>query len=430
MLLVAAIVLVLLVPEPATAHGGSRGIGDVDTIGPGRTLPGHDFDPACEERRTNYDVGYWTYPIYPPPLFEIYPYADVDPAYYCEESSNDGSSKSTDLSYVGLASNAGYDTIWGSADDRLVATIDVNGIVPMPGDPRTAFDGPRDTSPERWTGATYFVLFNNYDKQIDRPNPLAGCIQHSGVAKFDQQRHWSDGYYKFLAISSAWTGTDWVVTPSVGTYDPTPSGGFQFTDLANEAGMRGPDGVSGSGDDEFGYSVTRYGSPGRTRLQLWVEGNVEHADPTCTSGVFTETFANHAPGPFSYSYAGDRIGNVFGLTTADLTVGLPVTVPTGTICREWLEFLVPCGNDIKVVARFLDYADNTHQWAGGDVYTPGIFDRVDNLGDGIQCPTPTFGGALPENPVAAQDVACQIDDDGLGNLALAEFHKSGYDFIY
>jgi hypothetical protein len=58
-------------------------------------------------------------------------------------------------------------------------------------------------------------------------------------------------------------------------------------------------------------------------------------------------------------------------------------------------------------------------------------DPVDTLGEGTACPTPTFGGMLPPNPMFTPGVACHIDDDSFsrGSL-LAEFWDTPFSFIF
>ncbi|HEX7165835.1 MAG TPA: hypothetical protein VF230_02530 [Acidimicrobiales bacterium] len=302
---------------------------------------------------------------------------------------NDGSSSATDILSVELETAAG---------PRLVSTMVINGVVPAPGAGLpTDFDG----SDATFNGGTYFTLFHNKDKQTNNDNLGSGCSRTGGGRVRDQNGHWADGYYFYLAVNVSFDGTAWVYTPMVGHYDPSPDGAFFFYDLSTEPSMAGL------------YSMTRTVSGGDTTLELSVDPRVRISDVTCTGGVFVHELAA----------SGDRIANVFGLTTADRSVILPVTVPLSLIGEP----------DLRAVGGTTSWSDCTN-FKGGttEVCSEGVTPGTpDTLGDGPTCPTPTVGGTLPDNPlwVANPNQACQIDDDAVGNAVLAEFRQSGWDFI-
>ncbi|HEX7168514.1 MAG TPA: hypothetical protein VF230_16150, partial [Acidimicrobiales bacterium] len=320
---------------------------------------------------------------------------------------NDGSSTSTDIL------SASLDAVTVGGQKTLRATIVVDGPVPAagPGLP-TDFDGPDPT----FVGGSYKVMFQNKDKQTNGDNPDTGCDRLDGGRLRDQHGHWADGYHWYLGFSVTYDGTGWSHTSMVGVYDPSPGAAFSFI--------------------EYGSStVTAVGTD--TRIVVDVPSVVETPDALCVGGAHKwdlaaegadnrkgaypgGTFAN----PPGYTYgSGDRIDNVSALSTADQIVVLPVTVPLS---------LVPGESDLKAIGGFVYFADNTNQQSNGQVvYSGGTVGVTDTLGPGPACPTPTFGGTVPQNSLwqANQNQACHIDDDAVGNTLLSEFRAAGYGFV-
>ena len=96
------------------------------------------------------------------------------------------------------------------------------------------------------------------------------------------------------------------------------------------------------------------------------------------------------------------------VTTGDSVVTSPVTIPLSALCGPTNGEL--CFSDLTSIGGFVTYADTTTgtSTAGlAGTNTTGIaisggalgwFYSADTLGPGTSCPTPTFGGYLPENP--------------------------------
>jgi hypothetical protein len=341
----------------------------------------------------------------------------------CEGISRyDGSTESTDFGEVGLAST-GVDNP-GPADNQLLATWLTDAPLPLAGstcNPATADADGGPTPPpggpicpdlpnNSFVGFGYKAMYQVPARQNNTPtNGVGGgCTRvGTGGAVFDQHEHWLDGYHFFIGFDVVWDGTEWIHSAQVGEYDPSPDGAFFFTEL----GVSSASGVWTDSDPsaQFGthWSVS-YG-PGN-RVSVTADGVLGSANINCANGVFHTV----------YFKDGDTIANVKGLSTADSTVTLPMTVPLS---------LVPGFSDITSVGGFIFYSDITpgnsmNSGVAGSAldsqdlgirtnvsYTGGFLGISDTLGDSPACPTPTFGGTLPTNPLLNPAVGCQYDDD-------------------
>ena len=126
-----------------------------------------------------------------------------------------------------------------------------------------------------------------------------------------------------------------------------------------------------------------------------VTGIVETADDLCVGGVYTKDYAaDSRPGPYSTNYSGDRLVNIFGVTSGP-------------------------GGEGDCTRRAAPHESQ-------DVCSPGAV-PVDTLAPTATCPTPTLG-VLPPNPFWApnQNQPCMLDDDIVGNAVLREYRPSGY----
>ena len=355
----------------------------------------------------------------------------------CQDGSGlsiyDGRTEATDILGVHLASTTA---------GQFVATCELDQIVPA-GDPNPfALDRPADV----FTGTSCKVMFQN--PRVENNVPSIGCARvGTGTAVFDQHGHWADGFHFFIGFNQSWNGTRWIHSAQLGEYNPAPDGGFPFYELGTN------DGSGWTG----GANVTIAGST----VTITASGIFTVADANCASGRFTVAFAR----------PGHPITNVKGLTTADVTYTLPVTVPFS---------LAPGFSDTTSTGGYTFFSDVT---AGnsrnvgsvgtllrpnmvGVSYSTGILERnrggatlfgqssqvrdagsspqpdpFDTLGEGPRCPTPTFGGLLPSNPLWVPDQACHIDDDNIpgpsGNIDpgergtfLPEFWDTNFGFTF
>ena len=97
------------------------------------------------------------------------------------------------------------------------------------------------------------------------------------------------------------------------------------------------------------------------------------------------------------------------------------------------------GSAEGTVGGFVFFVDSTdgNSTAGllnsnisGISYTGGAVGVQDTLGPGPTCPTSTFGGALPQNPLFVADTACHINDDGIARGSfLSEFWDTTHGFV-
>ena len=285
--------------------------------------------------------------------------------------------------------------------------------VPGPGS-TTPFDLPSPT----FNGANYYSLFQNEMAQTNEPtNPAGGCTRAgTGGPVYDQHGSWRDGHHFFTNYAISWVGGRWVHSAQVGEYLPGPDGGFTYHELGTNSGggwvNSNPYMIKG-----VNWDVEVISDGDGTALRITVDGIVKTPDANCAEGYFKT----------AYVKAGDVISNAKAMTTANAVVRLPVAVPElpdtcalfgGMICAQQLV------EDTVQLGGFVHFADTTDgaSTAGrlganirGIAYTPGLASAgiIDTLGAGPTCPTPTFGGTLPKNPLFVPDTACHIDDDGV-----------------
>lgn len=301
--------------------------------------------------------------------------------------------------------------------------------LPQPGS-RVQPDGTEatlDTPSPAFTGVNYYNLFQNKSVQNNVPtNPKGGCTRvGTGTPVYDQYGSWKDGHHFFTNYSVSWDGEKWVHSAQVGEYDPRPDGGFLFYELGTNSG----DGWTSSNP------YMRYGIEWNVLVE---ESDAGTAITVEADAVFRTPDNNCAEGFFKHAYVnpGDTVGNAKGVTTANMVVTLPVSVPLSLACTTGLV----CASDLHTVGGYVFVGDVTNgsSTAGGlganisgISYTAGAGNLgvADTLGDGPTCPTPTFGGLLPTNPLFTPDVACQIDDDSISRgTLLSEFWETTQNF--
>lgn len=326
--------------------------------------------------------------------------------------------------------------IHGPSNVQLQASCTLGApIVPAGSTTRNAVDLPA-AIPFQATGCK--VMFQNPARENNAPtNPVGGGCPRFGGVVFDQHAHWLDGFHFFIGFTQTWNGAQWVHSAQIGEYDPSPDGGFPFIELGINAGNGW---ISSDPFASFGthWNVSIAGST----VTVSVDGTVSSADATnCWNGVFNRVFAR----------AGDLIDNIKGLTTADVLLTLPVTVPLN---------LGPGLSNITTAGGYMFFSDTTagNSWNVGSVgnvlrpnisniaFSTGVVERnrgagsviqdqeeptrasdggggsqpgprpsdpVDTLGESPACPTPTFGGLLPRNPWMSTDFGCHYDDDNV-----------------
>jgi hypothetical protein len=347
-------------------------------------------------------------------------------------TSYDGSTAATDLYEVTMDSTA----LGTNNDVQLGAEFLVAGVAPMPGtttcNPQVGGPGCFDLPNNQFVGAGYKALFQSLNRQNNLPtNPVGGgCFRNPTGVVIDQHGHWLDGYHHFIGIDVVWDGAKWIWSAQIGTYDPSPDGAFFFNELGTASStdsLGQPVWVNADPAAQYGthWSVTAKITLGLLLFRVLVHGRLPSANINCLPGTNFFTV---------YAKAGDPITNIKGLSTADSTVTLPVTVPLS---------LVPGFSDITSVGGFIFYSDITHGNSknfgvgeilashGGDdpstlcvnegtlgnrpcvSYTGGLLGISDTLGDSPSCPTPTFGGTLPTNPLLNWTLGCQYDDDNI-----------------
>jgi hypothetical protein len=333
----------------------------------------------------------------------------------CLIGTYDGSTESTDFNAatVGLESNQ-VDTLNSPSDTQLVATFAVDGPIPAAGstcNPQIGGAGCADLPDNSFVGVGYKVLFQVPARQNNTPTNAVGggCPRNPVGQVFDQHEHWLDGYHFFIGFDAVWDGTKWIHSAQVGEYDPSPDGAFFFTEL----GVSSVPGVWSSADPAAQFGTHWDVTVGASAVRVTVDGVVRSADSVnCADGMFNTVYAKN----------GDLITNVKGLSTADSTLTLPVTVPLS---------LIPGFSDITSIGGFIFFSDitlgnsantgvvgSTLETADlgireGVSYTGGFLGISDTLGDSPSCPTPTFGGTLPTNPALNPAVGCQYDDDNV-----------------
>jgi hypothetical protein len=324
--------------------------------------------------------------------------------------------------------------------------------IPKPGDTATP-DGTAatlDLPSRNFVGANYYNLFQNKSVQTNVPtNPVGGCPRiGTNTPVFDQYGSWKDGFHFFTNFGVSFVGNKWIWSVQVGEFDPGPSGGFLFYELGTADSVDSFNNPIWHDADPLmvkgvNWDVNVTSSPAGTAVGVWVDGIFQTSDTTnCATGAF-----KHA-----YAKPGDIIANAKGLTTANLVLTLPVTVPLSILCDVTGGLI--CEQDLTTVGGFVVTSDTTDgnstggllgSASGGaignipgialtrgliDNHT-GLIDLPDTLGDGPTCPTPTLGGLLPGNPLFTPDTACQIDDDTIARgTILSEFWDTAHGFTF
>jgi hypothetical protein len=229
--------------------------------------------------------------------------------------------------------------------------------------------------------------------------PKACTDKVTGKPVYDFQEHWLDGYRHYLAAEFTYDGTKYNIRPQIGTYDPSPDGGYGYVDLPAETGMAGKYNVSINGNTIDITVVTKV---------------TEKDDVTCAEGVLTSDWGS----------PGQVIGDATALTWLNQSVVLPVAVPTSTVDKT--TGVDVFGSDIQSVGGLISNSD--FATVGGiDAYNMGVlpFPNPDNAGDGPTCPTPTKGGTLPRNPLFKDGQPCQID-----NPTGQHYNRTGLNFVF
>jgi hypothetical protein len=385
----AAITALALTSTPAQA--GSTSVADPSGV---------DFDAACRQR----------HPQAPPAAPDDVPSPGANAN--CLAGTYDGSTEATDVRGCSLSSN-GVDNA-GPSDTQLVATCSTDGPMPPAGgtcNPAFGGAGCPDLPDGSYVGYGWNVMFQVPARHNNQPtNPAGGgCASPVTGQAYDQHGHWTDGSHFLIGFAVTWRRGRWVHSAEIGAYDPSPSGGYVFTDLGTNDGSGW---VDADPNMTFGtnWDVT-YGAGGHPTVT--VDGVVGEADAVnCANGVF---YAVHAK-------AGDGVVNVKGVSTASNTIVLPVTIPLS---------LIPGFGDVTSVGGFLFYSDVTPGNSAnqgvigtaleslglgireGVAYTGGFLATSDTLGESPACPAPTFGGIQPPNPFANTAVGCLYDDDNV-----------------
>jgi hypothetical protein len=326
----------------------------------------------------------------------------------------DGSTESTDFSSVQLESVGG----------DLKATFDTDKNIPAAGSTNI---NDADLPAANFVGFGLKALFQNPRTQNNRPTS-GGCARIGTGVVLDQHGSYKDGYHFFLAFDVSWNGQKWIHSAQIGEFDPSPDGAYFFQELGTNDGSgwvnADPNMTTWSASVSAGGVVTVQSS-----------GHVTRSDSTnCASGIYTEVYAS----------TGDTIVNVKGISFANSTVTLPVTAPLSVLCGPSGGEV--CESDLTSVGGLISTSDVTagNSTAGlansnitGISSTGGAIGGTDTLGDGPTCPTPTFGGTVPPNPLlqsgppsAPWDTPpCQIDDDAAGRGSLfSELWDTAYSF--
>jgi hypothetical protein len=428
----AAALLVLTLPGSPAQAVGSTSMSDPSGV---------DYDAAC-----GVDVSLSA----PPPNSYASPFGSG-----CfGVSLYDGSTEATDLngtSAVTLAS----DTL-----GHVIGSCTIDGRLPAAGMPSLPPPQPLDTPSAQFLGAGCKVMFQNRSVETNVPtNPSGGCARLGvGNPVLDEHGSWKDGYHFFVGFEVNWDGLKWIYSAQIGEYDPSPTGGFIFNELGTKDGngwhSANPYHPYGTGLDQWNVSIT---GTGPTTITVTAPGIYRLGDTLdCQEGFFKTVYAK----------PGDSIASVKGVTTANDVVTLPVTVPLSLTCDLIGDIL--CLDDLTTVGGLLFFSDVTDgdSTAGlfnsnirGVAYTTGVAKRAisnewinvlgylqhlldttpvyginevpDTLGPGLTCPTPTFGGLLPTNPLFTPDTACQIDDDSIARGSfLPEFWDTVHGFTF
>lgn len=398
------------------------------------------------------------------------------------ETGYDGNTESTDLASVSLSSGTNAST----GRQQLVASWTVGHPIATAG---STTRGSVELPDADFTGTTYFALFRNKSKQTNTDNIEGGC-RHIGTDRRIRDQHgaWQDGYHFFVAFGQNWDGIRWVHSAQIGEYDPSPDGGFLFTELGVNDGIDDDgDGSAWDATDTLdmphgsSWLVTTSGSS----VTVSVDGIVLQANELCDRVVQSPysglPYVEHAAYRTAYATPGDVIADVKGLTTANKLRTLDSTVVLTDRCDgSGTSLLDICQPDLRTLggyAAFSDTTSGTSYSAGGlctcvypawvearrdDIpgiaYTPGLygslgahalneslvrpwsselddhrgsFGPLDTLGDGMTCPTPTLGGLIQQNPLFTSNQSCQIDDDTVARgWFFGEFWETVHSFIF
>ena len=380
---------------------------------------------------------------------------------YCSPNTTyDGGAESFDLRGVDLTNDA---------SGRLVARFSLDQGVPLPGDLlpplfNAAFDSPDNS---RFTGGSYFALFQNYasetwvprfacrrntehvlgiDSGVRVPPDNMGPSLDPTNTKGDYVYHrWgaaADGFHFFVGFDASWDGRRWVWRVYLGEYFPGAKTGFRFWDLGSaqnhSAGI--PTWTSANPNHTYGTGV------GQWEVSYDFVNNPK-VITVRAPGVYQEQSSMcHASTPnylYDFARAGDSIRHIKGLTTANTTATPHLPHEP---CRRTED--PHCSSDVTPIESFA-FADTTQgqSMAGlfgtnttGIAYSYGSERGSDTKGPGPSCPTPTYGGFFDENPLWLANnspstppggVACHIDDDPVARgSSYPEWWETGSNFTF
>ena len=268
----------MAVTNPSLVHAGSTGT----ILDPS----GVDYDAGCQASTA----------ITPPPANSI---ASPSGTGCPGVSLYDGSTETTDLRSVTLETT-------GTNGHSVKATFVVDGAVPVAGSTNiNEGDGPAPG----YNGFGYRALFQNKDRQNMTDDPAGGCTRATGGREDDLHSPWEHGYHFFVSYSAEWDGLRWVHRARVGEYSPAIDGGFGFIDL----GSTNASGAWTNADPAMaGLWSASVSGTGPTTITVEYTGVIRESDVRCAGGVYGN--AHVTPG--------DRIANVKGLSTTDLSTEL------------------------------------------------------------------------------------------------------------
>lgn len=300
----------------------------------------------------------------------------IDPLLTQNEAAKmrNGASQSTDITGWSLSNT------FINGHPALRAVITVVGPLPS-GSDLTAFRSPYPV----FNGATYMITYQNKNTQINSYGLPPACTNKAtGQPVYDFQEHWMDGYRHYIGAEITWDGTKFNANPMLGTYDPSPDGGYGFYEISHEAGMAGKWALNISGNTIEVIIATKL---------------TQKDDVNCAGGILTTDLGS----------PGHNIANVAAMSWLNQTVVFPVPIPTGTV--ESTVGVDVVGGDIESVGGLISNSDFT-TLGGLDAYDMGLlpWPNPDNAGDGPTCPTPTFGGLAPRNPLFREGQPCQVDN--------------------
>jgi hypothetical protein len=327
-------------------------------------------------------------------------------------STYDGSTASTDILDVSLSTNG---VSHGTSTTQLIASCTLDGSLPPAGSTTPVGSGGIPDRPDdSFTQGGCNVMFQNIDRQNNTPY-LAGlrapfCL----TPVYGLDEHWQDGFHFFIGFDVFWDGAIWAHSAKIGTYDPSPSGGFLFKELGTSTSPN-----SWSSNDPLALNGTNWSvsyGPGNT-VTVTADGVIRSSNPPC-GGIEAV-----------YAKTGDRIRNVKGLSTVGVYspvggyVAFSDTTPGNSI-----DSFGPLGIGATQNANGLG---NIHHiaytpgrlrlpWAGGwrdlrpdpELIPSSNGSMPDTLGRGPRCWTYTMGGqGNLQNPLWTGNAPCHIDDD-------------------